>query len=163
MVPLGFQVPRNLRGIWPRRREDDPSRTFTDETLQTRQVTVFKSVHVVQGDDGWGPLWVIGAPKELFRALHRLKEGREGERGCPVEGFGTNRVCRCTQHLPGERMVLGACLSFQLRLCPLVDLRGELLLEVGAQEAVEEEPSRSIQLVRGEGVSDGGASFEDRD
>ena len=60
-------------------------------------------------------------------------------------------------------MVLGACLSFQLRLCPLVDLRGEFLLEVGAQEAVEEEPSRSIQLVRGEGVSDGGASFEDRD
>ena len=41
-------------------------------------------------------------------------------------------------------VLLGACLSFQLRLCPLVDLRGEFLLEVGAQEAVEEEPSRSI-------------------
>ena len=39
-------------------------------------------------------------------------------------------------------MVLTACLSLLLRLCPFVDLRGELLLEEGAQEAVEEEPSR---------------------
>ena len=46
-------------------------------------------------------------------------------------------------------MVLTVCLSQLLRLCPFVDLRGELLLEVGAQEAVEEEPSRAVQLERG--------------
>ena len=55
-------------------------------------------------------------------------------------------------------MVLSACLPFLLRLYPFVDLRGEFLLEVGAQEAVEEEPSRAVKLVRGEGVSNGGAS-----
>ena len=60
-------------------------------------------------------------------------------------------------------MVLTARFSLLLRLCPFMDFRGELPLEVGAHEAVEEEPSRAVQLERGEGVSDGGASFEDRD
>ena len=61
MVSLGLQVLRDVGGIWPRCREDDPSRAFADESLQARQVTGSKFIHVVQGDDCWGPSEVSGA------------------------------------------------------------------------------------------------------